>query len=252
MSKTNSGRRVINSSFAEHPCTAGDQVLARLDLIASEVLAVDPDGELEVAIIRAHCDSRSDWRLMAAVKPHFPSASKRVDILQCFHAVGALKESVGYKLAGRGLQAKLDTVTQSLGRMVDGNAPLIDRLLADKLLVGLVPCFHFFIRHSSAASSSEISRELYGVQALEAKIAIALSLGDARTRSDLQELNMFKWLAKKDDAIKIDRWWAACSSEAPTSTKRKHATPTTTDAPKKKRKEKTDSALASAMAMFTA
>ena len=232
--------------FKEDAPTTGDAVMKLARLHQANLRMLDDKWAVEHAVVENLAGDGSEERLARQMLEQFPTQDEDVSVEQALLHLNTMKTSDKYKFASRTAHAKHGFVVKILGRLADGEPPVLDIHAEDPTMQIAITQLGFFVRHEEAGGAGAKGPVTTGVDALVKKLTAAQVKsegGTALANADVSDLKAYEHLLPDD--VKAQAKLLVDSVAAPVDLSKKGL-------PNKKgaAKGKADKAMEEAMSMF--
>jgi hypothetical protein len=171
-----------------------------------QLLQVDPEYGVELAIISSVAGESSTSRLIELAKNCLPSATQHITPEQCIISLTKISCTNGFRLANSNGQSHVKYIMKLIGNLVSDTKPNFSSVGKDELLMDIVAQFKYFLAFEHPGGSAHQGTTARGDDALECMLAAAEAKKTAGplVRGDIIKLETFDWLLKDPQVKRLD------------------------------------------------
>lgn len=245
-------RQQVQKAIADGAGQDNDVVKDILNKRLKDLKGLDPDFDVEVAILQAVCNDSEGLMLKQALMTTMPSESAHRAPTDTLRLLSTLVKQPVYKMSSRELQGKVGALQKSLTIMSESRPPDLTHLKLDKFLNQVAMSFDFFLRAEKdvAQGGTTLNKVVFGSVAMAVRFEalVAKHTQGNACLGDVEAINAFEWLLSKEQRTMVDTILNGMSTGKSSLATSKASSSSSKD--KKIKTNDLDSAGAKAMSLF--
>jgi hypothetical protein len=237
-------RQQVQKAIADGAGQDNDVVKDILNKRLKDFKGLDPDFDVEIAILQAVCNDSEGLMLKQALMTTMPSASAHRAPTDTLRLLSTLVKQPVYKMSSRELQGKVGALQKSLTIMSESRPPDLTHLKLDKFLNECAQSFDYFLR-----AETDNHQVLFGSSAMALKFEalVAKHTQGNVSLGDVEGINAYDWLLSKEQQVMVSTILVGVSAGKSALASSKTSTASSS---KKVKTNDLDSAGAKAMSLF--